>query len=67
MIQKLYTIRAYESRARGESGRVSPIETSSTDDWSTAKHYAQHLANARGACVIANNVTGERHWFERQT
>ncbi len=66
MLQKLYTLRAYASRKQGESGRVSPLETSNTDDWTTAKHYAKNLANDHGACVTVNNTTGERHWIERQ-
>ena len=62
MILKPYTVRAYESRAQGESGRATPKESSGAHDWRAAQHYAKQLAQDYGAAVIVNNETGARHW-----
>lgn len=63
----LYKLRAYKSRTAGESGRVTPDETSSSGSWATAKHYAKQYADYHGACIVENTETGERVWFVKGT
>jgi hypothetical protein len=58
-----YRIRAYPSRFVGESGRVAPVNTSSTDDLKTAEHTAQQFAEHYGAAVVENIGTGNRLWY----
>ena len=59
----LYRIRAYKSRVEGESGRLSPLNTSSTMDFKTAEHTAKALAKEYGSAVIENTETGNRVWY----
>lgn len=58
-----YSIRAYPSRTLGESGRVTPVNTSSTGDLNTAVHTAKQFSAYYGAAVVENVVTGNRVWY----
>ena len=60
----LYKIRAYISRAAGESGRASPLDIFQTGDFDAAKKFAQDAAEDHGAAVIENTETGNRTWIE---
>jgi hypothetical protein len=60
----LYHIRAYSSRAVGESGRCAPLDTCQTGDFISAEKFARDAAQDYGAAVIENTETGKRTWFE---
>lgn len=59
----LYRIRAYPSRAAGESGRTSAVSTSSTGSYATAQSVAQESSQYYGAAVLENTETGNREWW----
>jgi hypothetical protein len=61
----MYKISAYESRAAGESGRVTPIYSCNSGSYVTANHEAGNLAIDYGAAVVENTQTGNRSWHVR--
>jgi hypothetical protein len=61
-----YSVRAYESRAAGESGRFTPLDRFQTGDSRTAEHGARQLADGYGAAVIEDTETGSRTWLTRR-
>lgn len=62
----MFKVRAYQSRAAGESGRVTPAYSSATEDYKTAQHIAAELSKEYGSCVIENSESGNRTWIERK-
>ena len=59
----LFSIRAYSSKSEGERGRNSPLYSSSTGNFDTAKHTARSLAKDYGCSVVENKETGNRTWL----
>ena len=63
----MFKVRAYESRAAAEGGRVTPAYASSSGSHATAALLAAELAAEYGAAVVENSDTGNRVWHERKT
>jgi hypothetical protein len=63
----MFKVRAYESRAAGESGRVTPAYSSSSGSFATANHVATTVAIKYGAAVVENTETGRRSWYLRKS
>lgn len=62
----MFKVRAYESRAAAENGRVTPAYASSSGSYETALLVAAQLAAEYGAAVVENSDTGNRVWHERK-
>ena len=62
----MFKVRAYESRAAGESGRVTPAYSSSSGNFATANYVATTAAIDYGAAVVENTETGRRSWYVRK-